>query len=408
MLNILHAINIPLALLNTNGKVHHINHSMEKYLGILSQDIIGKHGHTLLHPSNLEQVSCPLCQAIKYRHSIDKIDLFNPHKQKYTQYSMNYTTIDSQEKVILTLIDTTQFHTQTQKIKKLNQRMALASHGYKAGLYEWNMVDNSAYLSAEWKVMLGYDKNEPFAPHLSTWKKRVHPDDIDNIMKNVQQTLVKREIHIEAIHRLKHKDGHWIWIMGRGLIQYDSNGRALSMTGIHTDISKCKKSEVLIQKQANKLYKLAHYDMLTGLANRVLLTEKLTQSILTSKQTNRPLALMFIDFNKFKPINDSLGHHIGDKILKIIAKRLKNIIRSKDIAARFGGDEFIILIHNSHDFSSIKNKIVNIFNEPIKVAKHTIHLSCSIGISIYPTDATTIDGLLKDADKKMYKQKYIK
>jgi len=177
------------------------------------------------------------------------------------------------------------------------------------------------------------------------------------------------------------------------------------MVGIHTDISKNKEREALIQKQANSLYYLAHYDMLTDLANRVLLTDRLQQGIKKAKRYKTQLALLFIDINKFKIINDSLGHYIGDKTLIEIAKRLKKTVREEDTIARFGGDEFIILLENTKNVSLVKEKIKNSFKESIIVDAHTLNITCSIGVSIYPDDASTIDSLLKDADKKMYKDK---
>ena len=527
MLNILHAINIPLSILDTDGTIRHLNHAMEKYLDIPSENLIGKHSHMLLHPSNLSKDDCPLCQAISHKRTIDKLDLLDLIKQKYTQYSINYTKIDSLESIILTLTNTTQVHIQDHKIENLNKRMALALHGYKAGVYEWNMVDNSAYLSEEWKVMLGYDKDEPFPKHLSAWKDRVHPKDINDVMLKVQNALKIQAEHIETTHRLKHKDGHWIWILGRGFIQYDENANPLRMVGIHTDISdrislqlksaerrkildhslneiyifnaedfkflyinkgakhntgysfteisklspldlnpnmekeyfsdilkkviknednhtsfstQCqrkngslydvevylqattfentnayvaivldvterKKKETLIQEQADGLYYLAHYDMLTGLANRVLLTEKLKQSIKKAKQNKTQLTLLFIDINKFKAINDSFGHHVGDKVLKEIAHRLKKTIREEDTIARFGGDEFIIVLENTKNTSDLKYKIQNALNEPLIINTHSLTITCRIGISTYPNDADTLDKLLNDADKKMYKEK---
>jgi diguanylate cyclase (GGDEF)-like protein len=211
--------------------------------------------------------------------------------------------------------------------------------------------------------------------------------------------------HIETTHRLKHKDGHWVWILGRGFIQYDENANPLRMVGIHTDISKNKEREALIQKQADSLYYLAHYDMLTGLANRVLLTDRLQQGIKKSTRYKTKLALFFIDINNFKTINDSFGHHMGDKVLKEIANRLKIAVREEDTIARFGGDEFIILLENIKNISLVKEKIKNTFKESIIVDSHAFNITCSIGVSIYPDDANTVDTLLKDADKKMYQDK---
>jgi len=132
----------------------------------------------------------------------------------------------------------------------LKERMELALLGYNAGVYEWNLLDNSAYYSPQWKEMMGYDKGHELPGILSTWKDRVHPDDIEAIMSNVQATLDAKEEHIETTHRLKHANGQWIWILGRGIIQYDHNGKAFRMVGIHTDITEQKAIQLKVDQQA--------------------------------------------------------------------------------------------------------------------------------------------------------------
>jgi len=405
MLNTLHTIPMPISILNEDGSIRYVNHATEKYLGVASEDIIGKDCHEILHPSNLSKESCPVCQAIQTKSDVHELELHNPLKQTTVQYSLNFTQIESKTGIIHTCKDVTRIHKQSKEIELLNNRIALSLKGFNAGMYEWDMLDNSAYLSSEWKVMLGYDKDEVFPKNLSTWKDRVHPDDIDTVMQDVQVAISSQEAHIETTHRLKHKDGHWVWILGRGFIQYDENANPLRMVGIHTDISKNKEREALIQKQADSLYYLAHYDMLTGLANRVLLTDRLQQAIKKAIRYKTKLALFFIDINKFKTINDSLGHHVGDKVLKEIAKRLKGTIREEDTIARFGGDEFIILLENTKNVSVLKEKIQSTFKEAIYIDEHALNITCSIGVSIYPDDADTIDKLLKDADRKMYSNK---
>jgi len=129
------------------------------------------------------------------------------------------------------------------------ERIELALLGYRAGVYEWNLLDNSAYYSPQWKEMLGYAGTDDFPAALSAWQERVHPDDIDAVLENVQATLYAKKEYIEAIHRLKHKDGKWIWILGRGMIQYDDEGEAIRMVGIHTDITKIKEHENFIKEQ---------------------------------------------------------------------------------------------------------------------------------------------------------------
>lgn len=411
----------------------------------------------------------------------------------------------------------------------LKERMELALSGYNAGVYEWNLLDNSAYYSPQWKEMLGYDKDHELPGILSTWKDRVHPDDIEAIMSNVQATLDAKEEHIETTHRLKHANGQWIWILGRGIIQYDQNAKAFRMVGIHTDITEQKaiqlkvdqqaqiiehilesvistdlegyisswnmgsevllgykssemigkhikslylkedhaslqnniyilmqkgkqKAEIRLVKKSNELifadlslsllkdekgnpigmigysqditerkkaedklreqqdmlHYQAHHDHLTGLPNRILFNDRLEQGIQTSLRQQTKLALLFIDLDNFKEVNDSLGHDIGDKVLKVVAEEFKTCIRKVDTLARLGGDEFMIILEDlkkEEDASLLAQKILDISKEPIKVGKHTLHVSASIGISLYPSDTTNILDLLQYADIAMYKAK---
>ncbi len=411
----------------------------------------------------------------------------------------------------------------------LKERMELALLGYNAGVYEWNMLDNSAYYSPQWKEMMGYDKDHELPAILSTWKDRVHPDDIEAILLNIQTTLDTKKEYIETTHRLKHANGQWIWILGRGIIQYNQNAKASRMVGIHTDISeqkatqlkvdqqaqilehihesvistdlkgnirswnrgsevllgykpdemigkhitslyleedheslrenidilmqkgKCKteirlvkkskkvifadlslsllkdekgkpigmigysqdvteqkKAEEKLREQQDLLYYQAHHDHLTGLPNRILFNDRLEQGIQKASRKQTKLALLYIDLDDFKEINDSLGHDVGDKVLQAIAEEFKTCIRKIDTLARLGGDEFMIILEDlkkEEDASLLAQKILNISKEPIKVGKHTLHVSASIGISLYPSDTTNILDLLQYADIAMYKAK---
>ncbi|AKF25907.1 hypothetical protein YH65_01765 [Sulfurovum lithotrophicum] len=131
----------------------------------------------------------------------------------------------------------------------LKERMELALLGYNAGVYEWNMVDNSVYISPQWKQMMGYRDDE--LPNLfSTWADRVHPDDYEDIMSDVQITVNAKKEHTGRIHRLKHRNGQWLSILGRGIIQYDKHGKALRMVGIHTNVTEQKALQLKYSHQA--------------------------------------------------------------------------------------------------------------------------------------------------------------
>jgi len=177
-----------------------------------------------------------------------------------------------------------------------------------------------------------------------------------------------------------------------------------------TDITKQVEDEELLKKQAELLHHQANHDTLTKLPNRKLFNDRLVQSIKNAKRDNKKFALLFIDLDQFKKINDSLGHHIGDEVLIEASKRLQNSIRENDTLARLGGDEFTIIlknISNAEDASKVSQKIIDAMKEAIKVNQHTLFISASVGISIYPNDTQDKNELIKFADSAMYKAKEV-
>ena len=174
------------------------------------------------------------------------------------------------------------------------------------------------------------------------------------------------------------------------------------------DISEKKMAQKKLQEQKDVLYYQAHHDALTGLPNRVLFNERLTYGIKKAKKQSTKLALFFIDLDQFKQINDSLGHEIGDKVLQVVAERLKAKIGKRDTLSRLGGDEFIIIMDDCKDIqnvSTIAEKILKVLIQPIHLKGQTLYTSCSIGISLYPQDDLSAENLLKFADAAMYNAK---
>ncbi|MDH4944621.1 EAL domain-containing protein [Sulfurimonas sp. C5] len=188
----------------------------------------------------------------------------------------------------------------------------------------------------------------------------------------------------------------------------DDIGRITGYIGYIQDITQQKETQKMLEIQTEKLRHQAHHDMLTNLPNRVLFRDRLDQNIATSKRNNNKFALLFIDLDQFKNINDSLGHHIGDEVLIEASKRLNSVIRSEDTLARLGGDEFTIIlknIKNSSGATTVAQKIIDVLKEPIIIKDLELYVSSSIGIAIYPNDTNEGDNLIKYADAAMYKAK---
>ncbi len=300
-------------------------------------------------------------------------------------------------------------------------RMELALLSNNDGIWDWNLQDNSVYFSPRWKEMLGY-KDDELPNEFSSWESRVHQDDLQNAISDMSKNISGQTDYFENVHRLKHKNETWVWILDRGKTIYDEEKKPVRMIGTHTDITQerdlqlkySQQVELLtelqskLEKQKDALEHKAHNDGLTGIANRVFFNATLSEAIQDAKNSNKKVALFFIDLDDFKEINDTLGHHVGDETLKIIAKRLTKVVRNVDTVARLGGDEFSVIIKNLEsikDVQSLANKIITTVSSPMKIEDNTVSVSCSLGISVYPDNAQDDEALLKYSDEAMYRAK---
>lgn len=201
---------------------------------------------------------------------------------------------------------------------------------------------------------------------------------------------------------MRTRSGDWKWIYSTGkVVERDEQGRPMRMLGTHKDISEQKKNVA-------RLEYLATHDVLTGLANRVLLRDRLEQSILFAQRSRRLVAVLLIDLDRFKVINDCLGHDSGDEILKKVARRLRESVREADTVARFGGDEFVILLAEVADIKDVEpvaEKILHCLSRPYHLSGRELTITGSLGISIYPNDDADSENLIRHADIAMYRAK---
>ncbi len=414
------------------------------------------------------------------------------------------------------------------KNQHLTERMELALLGNKDGLWDWNTLDDSIYFSSRWKEILGYS-NDEIENEFINWEKNVHYEDLAEVMVEVNKNLNKKTEYFESTYRMKHKKGHWVWILDRGKTFFDQEDQPYRMIGTHTDVTADKErqlkyhhqaqiieqihdsvistdlegfirswnagaerlfeykademigkhittlyfeedhkalqgsikilkerglyqSEVRMVKKSKKiifaeltlsllkdekglpigmigyskdvtyrkeiekkldnqkdiLLHQAQHDYLTDLPNRILFNNRLEEGIEKASRNQTKLALLFIDLDYFKLINDTYGHDIGDKVLKAVSKEFKSVIRKVDTLARLGGDEFIIILEDlkeEEDASLFAQKILEISKHPIKIDNLSLSIAASIGISIYPTDTSSIIKLYQYADLAMYKAK---
>lgn len=299
------------------------------------------------------------------------------------------------------------------KLKKCDDLWKYAIQGTDDGVWDWDIPNDIAYFSDQYKEMFGFSDTE-IQVNMDAWNSRVHSDDAKSMDKAITQYLEGKSDKYQHEHRVICKDKSFKWVLSRGMIvKRDKFDNPIRMVGTHTDITERKLLET-------KLKNLAHFDALTGLPNRTLLNDRLKLALAYAKREKKLLAVMFVDLDQFKAINDVYGHKIGDKVLKKIAQRLSACVRNSDTVSRIGGDEFIILlpiINSEGDAVSVANKIVTSVAKPIEIIKKNetfqpvkaiqknLDISASIGIAIYPTHGMDEKLLLINADLAMYQAK---
>ena len=215
-------------------------------------------------------------------------------------------------------------------------------------------------------------------------------------------------------YRIVRRDGSPQHIQQQAEATIDESGRVVSLSGTLQDITERRQSE-------EKVRQLAYFDSLTGLANRECFKEHLVQAIALARHDNRQLAILFLDLDNFKRINDTLGHNVGDLLLKAVAARLRSCVRASDAVARLetadsneqvarlGGDEFTILlleVGSSEDAARVANRILDTLAKPLTVGGHEVFITPSIGIAMFPQDGEDVESLLKHADMAMYYAKH--
>ena len=281
------------------------------------------------------------------------------------------------------------------------ERWKFALTGAGEGVWDWNLETDEVFRSGQWFKIYGYASSE-VGITAADGRKLMHPDDVSRAVEELTAHLQGQTDIYSSEYRMRCKDGSWKWILSRGMIvSRNPDGKPVRMIGTHTDISERKRHE-------EEIFRIAHYDKVTGLANRVLFQHRLQQDIQITKRSRQSLALMYLDLDRFKEINDTLGHDMGDRLLESVASRLEACVRSSDIVARLGGDEFTIILNHQNrlaDVEVVAQAVLDQLSQPFALAGEELYVSASIGITIAPEDGSDAEVLLKNADQAMYAAK---
>ena len=281
------------------------------------------------------------------------------------------------------------------------ERYSLAMRASNDGLWDWDLKTNKIYYSDRWKEMLGFNDDE-ISDTPDEWLSRIHQEDHDRVRASIDAYLEGTTSNFEIEYRIRHFSGNYLWMMAKGLAIRTSSGRATRFAGSQTDVSERKSNE------EQMIYDALH-DTLTSIPNRTLLLDRIRQSLVRRKRYPKTsFAIIFIDLDRFRLVNESLGHIHGDELLQLISARLKETIPIGDTVARLGGDEFSVLlqdIDSVRDVEVIAKDIQNSFSKPFFLGDKEVFASASMGIAHSDNNYKTPEEILRDSELAMYRAK---
>lgn len=298
-------------------------------------------------------------------------------------------------------LDVTERRTTQEALVQSEARLALALDSGNDGLWDWDFTTGHVWYSDRWHTMLGYAPGE-IEPHIRSWEHLTHPDDLPQAQSLLKDHLEGRSDSYVCEHRMRTKAGAYMWTLARGrVVAWNEQRAPLRIVGTYIEITERKAAE-------ERIAYMARHDALTGLPNRTVFREVLEQRLAEVRRGRGQAALLCLDLDRFKTVNDTLGHPAGDDLLCQIAARLKATIRDSDVVARLGGDEFAIIVphlDHPHQASKLAQRLIDAVGQPLDLGGHLVTVGMSVGIALAPMNGDISETLFKNADLALYRAK---
>ncbi|RFU68449.1 bifunctional diguanylate cyclase/phosphodiesterase [Peribacillus saganii] len=380
-------------VLNHSGEIMDINSSAEKITGFSEAELKGISFQKLFYSHQ---------EYINIWEKTEKFDTWTGETEKVRKNGEIYTDrmkIQKCEKYVRNVCYLVFFEDISPQ-KKAEEQRRLADKIYEnisEGVLFTDAKGRILYVNPAFQIVTGYTEDEALGNTPSILQSGLHNEQFYRDMW--REIGEKGRWKGEIWNKRKSGEVFPEWLTISSIL--DEGGALTNYLAVFSDITEQKQAE-------DQLRKLAHYDVLTGAANRYLLNKRLERLLITAKKYNQILAVLFLDLDRFKLINDTLGHNYGDLLLKKVYSRLKGLLKSKDIIARLGGDEFVIVLPNikhAREAVSVCQDIIKSLQQPFILHEQEVYTSASIGVGLFPFDGDNIDSLIKNADRAMYQAK---
>jgi diguanylate cyclase (GGDEF)-like protein/PAS domain S-box-containing protein len=393
----------PICYIDQQFCYRYVNRAFCEWIGLNSDCIQGKTVSEIEGEAIFSKLAPSIRRALSGQAiSLERIITYRDGRQHwmYLRYVPDQRSSADIQGVYAIMSDIQALKETEKKLRQVNWLLDSHINNSPLAVTEWTADFRLVRWSPQAERIFGWKSEEVLGRRMSDWNF-VFPADIPDLKAELDRVRHTHRHHAVTLTRNHRKDGSIAYCEWYHSCLYNEQGQLVSILSLAQDISSRVEAE-------ERLNYLANHDPLTGLPNRTLLQERLKQALARSKRSGKPLALLFIDLDRFKVVNDTLGHKVGDRLLKLVSETLRDCVRGSDTIARLGGDEFMLLLEdqaNRNSAAALANKMLLALTQPFYIDDHEIFIGASIGISFYPDDGQDIDMLTKNADVAMYRAK---